>query len=138
MAGESFLSLWSSKFISSAANPTATDIIAAGLSAFSGGVAPLAKEGLVGEAAEEAARQADLIVGGSGNVPGIAVGGAQDGMSGLMREVAGAAFGTAAGWVGGGLAAAAVVALLPEAAVAAVVVGAVAAVASSYLEGKEI
>jgi hypothetical protein len=137
---QSFISIWSDKFISSAANPTATDIIAASLSAFSGVVAPLAKTGLTGEAAEEAARTADVLVGGSGNVPGIGAGAAQDGLPGLMREVAGAALGTLAGWGGAelGVAVAVGVLLLPEEGLAVAAIGIAAAVAAAYAAGKAV
>jgi hypothetical protein len=48
----SSISIWSDKFIISAANPTVTDVIAASSSAFSGVVAPVAKTYLTGKAAE--------------------------------------------------------------------------------------
>jgi hypothetical protein len=92
----------------------------------------------MGVAAKEAERTADVLIGGQANVVGVARGGSQDGLAGTMREVAGAAFATAAGWAGGEAAVALVAAFLPLSAGAAVAVGVVAGVVAAYIAGKEV
>ncbi|MDN7592066.1 matrixin family metalloprotease [Burkholderia seminalis] len=137
MAQSDFLQQWSNNFFASLQNPTPLDYLGSAVTAASGIFTPLAAAGLEAEAATEAARSADLLIGGQGAVPGIGQGTAMDGMTGFFRDLASAAFATAAGWTVGDMAVAAAgaVALAPEVAIAA---GIAATVGAAYIAGKEI
>jgi hypothetical protein len=131
----SFLEAWSDRFWDTPFNLNDIVNVAAGLSGPF--LAPLAQSLVVSTEAAAVETAAARTIDAGGALPAIATGVALSGAAGLFREIAGAAFATAASETALGGVAALVAAgfLAPELAVGA---GVIAAVSAAYLAGREI